>query len=244
VVLADVAVAQPGRGLERRVVDHDGVVLLVGAAQPVQDRHGVLDGRLLDRHRAEAAGKRGVALDLAVLGERGGADHAQLAARQERLEDVGRVHAALGVTRAEHGVQLVDEQDRVAVGRVLERLLQALLELAAELGAGDHPAQVERDQAGAVERLGDVLVVDAERQAFGDGGLADAGLADQHGVVLAPAGEDLDRLGDLIVAADDRVDPACRRVGGQVTAELAESTGVALGLSGLAVADFDRARFT
>ena len=72
--------------------------------------------RLLDRHGREAAGERGVALDLAVLGERGGADHAQLAAREQRLEDVGGVHRALGRARAEHRVQLVDEQDDLALG--------------------------------------------------------------------------------------------------------------------------------
>ena len=96
-VLGDVAVAQPRRGVQRRVVDHDAVVRLVGAAQAAQDLDRVLDGRLLDRHRREAAGERGVALDLAVLGQRGGADHAQLAAREQRLEDVGGVHRALGV---------------------------------------------------------------------------------------------------------------------------------------------------
>ena len=78
------------------------------------------------------------------------------------------------------------------------------------------------------ERLGDLVAVDAQGKALGDGGLADAGLADQHGVVLAPAGEDLDRLLDLFGTADDRVDPAGGGVGGQVAAELVER-GLALG---------------
>ena len=73
--------------------------------------------RLLDGHGREAPGERGVALDLAVLGERRRADHAQLTAGEHRLEDVGGVHRALGVAGAEHGVQLVDEQDDLALGR-------------------------------------------------------------------------------------------------------------------------------
>ena len=64
--------------------------------------------------------------------------------------------------------------------------------------------------------------MDAQGQALRDRGLADAGLADQHGVVLAAAGEDLDGLLDLLGAADDGVDAAARRVGGEVTAELVE----------------------
>ncbi len=76
--------------------------------------------------------------------------------------------------------------------------------------------------ADALERLGHLVAVDPQREALGDGGLADAGLADQHGVVLAAAGEDLDGLLDLFGAADDGVDAAGGGIGGQVTAELVE----------------------
>ena len=69
----------------------------------------------------------------------------QLAAGQHRLEQVGGVHGALGRAGADDGVQLVDEEDDLAVGvlDLLEHGLEALLELAAELGAGDERAQVE-----------------------------------------------------------------------------------------------------
>ena len=46
---------------------------------------------------------------------------------------------------------------------------------------------------------------------FGDRGLADAGLADQHRIVLGPAGEHLDRAADFLVAADHRVELAVAR---------------------------------
>ena len=69
-----------------------------------------------DEHRLEAALERGVLLDvLAVLVERGRADAAQLAARERRLEHVGRVHRALGRAGADERVQLVDEQDDLAL---------------------------------------------------------------------------------------------------------------------------------
>ena len=86
--------------------------------------------------------------------------------------------------------------------------LQALLELAAILGAGDQRAHVERQQLLVLEALGHVALDDALRQAFGDGGLADAGLADQDGIVLGAAGEHLDGAADLLVAADDGIDLA------------------------------------
>ena len=51
---------------------------------------------------------------------------------------------------------------------------------------------------------------------FGDRGLADAGLADQHRVVLGAAGENLDRAADFLVAADHRIELAVARRLGQV----------------------------
>ena len=103
--------------------------------------------RLVHEHRLEAPLQRGVLLDvLAVLVERGGADGVQLTAREHRLEQVGGVHGALGGARADDRVQLVDEQDDLALGvlDLLEHGLEALLELAPVLGARDERAQVER----------------------------------------------------------------------------------------------------
>ena len=120
-------------------------------------------------------------------------------------------------------MHLVNEQYDVA-GRLLdlvEHALQPFLELAAIFGAGDQPAHVERQQAAVLEAIRHVAVGDANGEAFGDGGLADAGLADQHGIVLRPPGEHLDGAADLLVAADDRVELALAR-------RLGEVAGVAL----------------
>ena len=125
--------------------------------------------------------------------------HVQLAAGQHRLEQVGGVHRALGRARADDRVQLVDEQDDLALG-VLDLLqdgLEPLLELAAVLGAGDERAQVECDDALVLQALGHVAAHDALGQALDDGRLADARLADQDGVVLGPPRQHLDDAPDL-----------------------------------------------
>ena len=133
---------------------------------------------------------------------------------------------------ADDGVELVDEQDDAAVGvlDLLQDRLEALLELAPELGAGDQRAEVERDDALVLERLGDVAADDPLREALDDRGLADAGLADQDRVVLGPAREDLHDPPDLVVAADDRVELAGARLGGEVAAVLLERLVGALGV--------------
>ena len=241
--VGDVAVGEGGGGDDGAVGDAHAVVHLVLLLQAAQDRDGVLDRRLADEHRLEAAGQRRVLLDvLAVLVERGGADAVQLAAGQGGLQQVGGVHRPFGLAGADQGVHLVDEQDDRALGGgdLVQHRLQPLLELAAVLRAGDQRAHVERHQLLVLQALRHVAVDDAQGQALDDGGLADAGLADQHRVVLGAAGQHLDGAADLLVAADHRVELL-------VAGGLGEVAGVALqrviaflgrgGVGGAALAD-------
>ena len=236
----DVAVRQHRRGDERGVLDAHAVVHLVALLEAAQDRDGVVDRRLAHVDLLEAALERGVLLDvLAVLVERGRADHAQLAAREHRLDHVAGVDRALGAAGADDRVQLVDEGDdlAVAVDDLLEDGLQPVLELAAVLRAGDHRADVERDEALVAQALGHVALDDAAGEALGDGGLAHAGLADEHRVVLGAARQHLDDAADLLVAPDDRVELALAGVLGEVAAEALERLVLLLGvLAGDAVA--------
>ena len=231
--IRDVAVRQHGRRHQRRVLELHAVVDLVALAQAAQDADRVLDRRLADHHRLEAPFERGVLLDvLAVFVERRRADRVQLAAREHRLQHVRRVHRAFGRAGADHGVQLVDEEDDLAlrVGDLLEHGLQALLELAAVLRAGDERAHVERDDPLVLEPFGHVAADDAAGQALDDGGLADAGLADEHRVVLRAARQHLDDAADLLVAADDRIELALLRELGQVAAVALERLVGAFGV--------------
>jgi hypothetical protein len=115
--------------------------------------------------------------------------------------------------RADERVDLVDEEHDLPRRRLdlLQDRLEPLLELAAELRPRDERPQVERDDALVLERLGHVPAHDALRDPLDDGGLADAGLADEHGVVLRAPREHLHHAPDLFVAADDRVALALAR---------------------------------
>ena len=231
--VGDVAVRELGRGDDRRVGDLDAVVRLVLLLQAAQDRDRRLDARLADQDLLEAPLERGVLLDvLAVFVERGRADAVQLAARQRGLEHVAGVDRAFGLAGADHGVELVDEDDRLAfvLGDFLEHALQPLLELAAVLRAGEQQRHVEHQDALVLERIGHLAGDDALRQALDDRRLADAGLADQHRVVLGPPLQHLDRAPDLVVAADHRVELAVPGALGQVHGVLLQRLALALGL--------------
>ena len=200
------------------------MVRLVALLEAAQDRDGVLDAGLAHEHLLEPALQGGVLLDvLAVLVQRRRADHAQLAAGQHGLEHVARVHRGVAAgARTHEGVDLVDERDDLAVSLLdlLEDCLEALLELAAVLRAGDHRGQVQADEPLVPQGLRHVTAHDALGEALDDRGLAHAGLADEDRVVLRPAAQHLDDAADLRVAADDRVELPLARRGGEVDAVL------------------------
>ena len=189
--------------------------------------------RLVHQHFLETALERGILLEvLAVFVERGRAHAMQLATRQRGLEHVAGVHGAFGLAGAHHGVQLVDEQDDLAflLGEIVEHALEALFELAAELGARDQCAHVERQDALALEHLRHFAVDDALREAFDYGRLAHARLADEHGIVLGAAGEHLDGAADFVVAADDRIELAARGARGEIDGVFLQRAALFLGL--------------
>ncbi len=113
---------------------------------------------------------------------------------------------------------------------IVQDRLQALLELAAELGAGDQRAHVERQHALAAYAFGHLVVDDALRQAFDDRSLADAGLTDQHRVVLGAPLQHLDGAADFLVATDHRVDLAVLGALGQVDGVLLQRLALFLGI--------------
>src|SRR5262249_26877243 len=121
------------------------------------------------------------------------------------------------------GVQLVDEQDDVAaLGDLLHHLLQALLELAAVLRAGDQRREVEGVDLLALQEVRHLVRADPRREALDDGRLADARLCDQHRVVLRAARPALHPGLDLGLAADHRIELALGGELRQVAPELVE----------------------
>ena len=116
-------------------------------------------------------------------------------------------------------MDLVNEQDDVARGlHLAEQAFHPLLELAPELGSRHESGQVQKVnllvlQLGRHLALGDPL-----GDPLGDGRLAHARLADEAGVILLAAAQNLDGAVDLPVPADDVVDLARPGLLGQVLA--------------------------
>src|SRR5205814_4544093 len=175
------------------------------------DLDRLLDRRLHDVDLLEAPRERVVLLeDTAVLVVSGRADAAQLAVCENGLDQIRRIHdSARRGARADHGVNLVDEQDRAGLLlQAVDDALEPLLEVASILGPGDERAHVERVDRAAAQDLGHFAFDDQAREALRERGLADPGLADEQRVVLAAPAQDLHRALDLELTTDQRIDLA------------------------------------
>ncbi len=231
--VADVAMRQRRRGDQRVIRYAYAVVHLIALLETAQNGDRVLDRRLAHVHGLETPLEGRVLLDmLAVLVERSGAHHVQLAARQRGLQHVGRIHRPFGRPGAHQRMQLVDEDDVLALRArdLLEHGLEPVLELAAIFGPGDQRAQIERHEMLVAQRLGDVPVHDALRQPFDDRRLTDPRLADQDGVVLGAPRQHLHHAADLLVPPDHRVDLALAGQFGEVAGVSLERLILLLGL--------------
>ena len=207
--IRNIAIGERRGGDQRLIGDFNAVEDLVALFQAAQNGDRILNRRLGDHDGLETAFQRRVLLDIfAILVQRRRADAMQLAARQHRLEQVARIHAALGFARAHNGMQLVDEQDDAAVAGldVVQNGFQALLKLAAEFRAGNQRAHIQREDGAVFQAVRHVAANNALRKPLGDGRFADARFADQHRVVFRFAGKNTDGVSDFGIAADHRIE--------------------------------------
>ena len=171
--VGDIAMRKQGRRHDGGIFNAHAVMDLEFFLKAAQNGDGVVDSRFAYEDGLEAARQCGVFFDVLVFGEGGRADAAQIAAGQRGLQHVGGVDGAFRGACAHQRMQFVDEADdfAVRVGDLLEHGFQTVFELTAELGAGHHGAEIDRDQFLVAQLIGDVALHDALGEAFDDGGL-------------------------------------------------------------------------
>ncbi len=215
---------QPHGVFDRLVGNRQFVELLVPVADAQEDLCCLGGARLLDDYWLEAAFERSVSFDMfLVLGGRRRADDALRALGKQRLQDIGRVEAALGPARADQGMDLVDEQDYVLHSFEFgDHAAEPFFELAPVHRTGDQCAEFETDQAciGKVRRDG--AGDDRGGQAFHDRGFPGARFADQDRVVLRFPSEDMGQAHELVGPADERFQLMVGRERGQIGSQLVE----------------------
>jgi hypothetical protein len=109
---------------------------------------------------------------------------------------------------ADSNVFSLDEQNRIGlVLEALEHALEALLEVAAVLSAGQQRAHVQRIDIGLGQNFGNVALDDVAGQAFGNGRLADASAAESKEMAKPLVNVTSEADSDSAEASTDRTTP-------------------------------------
>ena len=110
-------------------------------------------------------------------------------------------------------VEWISSMKRIGIGRFASAVMTALKRSSKSprkrVPASSAPVSSEKTSA-PFEQLGHVVLQQPRREPFGERGLADAGVADEDRIVLAPPAEDLHRALQLVGAADQRIELAGR----------------------------------
>jgi len=125
-------------------------------------------------------------------------------------------------------VKFVNEDDRAAGFQLINNTLEALLKLPTIHRASHKGAHIQLEHLFLQQKRRHVAFDDALSQTFHDGGLTHTRLADQSGIILCAARQNLDNAFDLFLTPDNRIELAGFRQGGQVCGELIHQGGVAV----------------
>ena len=233
IAVRDIALGQQHRLAQHPLRDGHTVELLIVVGNALQYLQRILYIGFADGNGLEAALQRRVLFDvLTVLVERGGTDNLYLAPAKGRLKDIGGVHTALGIAGTHDVVDLVDDQDHVAgLAYLLDQALHPALELTAELRACHQRRQIQQIDLLLPQLERHLALDDPLGQALGDGGLAHARLADQAGVVLLAAVQNLHHALDLLFPANNGVQLALPGTLAQVDAVVIQKFALFLRLA-------------
>ena len=205
--ILDVAARKRNGSLDGSLGVVDVVVLLVAVLKTVDDRNGVVVVWLANVDRLETPLKCSVLLDMfTILFCRSRTNDLDFSTRQRWLQDGRGVDGALCGAGANDGVNLVNEED-VILGflQLSNNLLHAVLKLTAILRSCYQTCQVKCPDLLSAQDVRDVAGCNELSQALNNGGLTNAGIAQDKWVVLLAAGKNLHDTLNLAVTTNDRV---------------------------------------
>src|SRR5262245_41187878 len=98
-------------------------------------------------------------------------------------------------------MQLIDEHDSV---RIIDKLfhdgLQAFFKLPAVFGSGNDQGEIQYEDAFIRKKGRNLAVDDALSQTLNNRRFSDAGIANEHGIVLGATAQNLNHTIDFVVA--------------------------------------------
>ena len=201
------------------------VVRFVFTLDSTENCYGVEHAWLSHIDGLEAPLKCRVLLNVrAILIKRSGANGAQLATTERRLEQLPGAWASRVGAGADDGVDLINEQNDPAVGgaHFANDCFESLFKLALKLCTGEQLSNIKSDDLDVLHLFGAIAVDNSLREPFHYCGLTNAGFANKHRVIFGAAAQHLHAAANFLIASDHRIQLAGAGALGQVDAVFLE----------------------
>ena len=145
----EIAVGKLNRGFQCFIRQARLVMCLIFRSQAFENLHRLFHGWCFHLHRLKAPFQSRILLDvLPVFIQSCCTDTLKFASAECRLNDIGRIHCALGRSRANDSMQLIDEEDHILrATNFVHHRLDALLELSTILRPSYHESQIQSNDS-------------------------------------------------------------------------------------------------
>ena len=132
----------------------------------------------------------------------------KLAPCKHGLQEVARVHRAVGLTRADYRMKFVDEKNdfTFALSHLVQHGFKSFLELASKFRARDKRADIEGEKLSVFKVFRHVAFHYSYCKPFRDSRFTDARFTYKHGVVFGFSRKNTDDVSYLVVTPDNRVE--------------------------------------
>ena len=226
--VVDIPIAHYRRGIDSAVFDSYAVMFLIFAFQSMQYRYRIADRRRIYRYGLESSFKRAVFFKIfSVLVQRRRADGLQFPSRKLRFEYVCRVHAALGATRSDDSMNLVDKEYCIpSFVESFDCLFKTLFKFASVFRTGKKTCHIQGKYAFVFEKFGNFSLDYCLGKSLDDRAFTDARFAYKDRVIFLSSRKYLYYSVYLAVSSNYRVEFSVPRFLSKVFAQSRQSVAV------------------
>ena len=196
------------------------MVLGIGFRDSLHDLACLCNGGLSHRYRLKAPLQGRILLNIfAVFGKGGGADYLNLPPGQGRFQDIRSIHGTFCVTRPNQIMDFINYKNNISAFLDFpDQALHTAFELPTELCTGNQCCQIQQKYFFLPKLVGNLSGCDSLSQSFRNSSLAHTRFANQAGVILLSAVQDLDHTFRFHIPADHLIQLTLPGTAGQVHA--------------------------
>ncbi|MPM08750.1 hypothetical protein SDC9_55064 [bioreactor metagenome] len=206
--VGDITVRQFNCSQNGFVLDPDLMMGFVAFFQSTQNADRIGRRRLINHDNLKTPFKSFVFFEIfLVFLECGCTYGTQLAPRQCRFQNIGRIHGALICPCSNQSMNFVNKEDylTVAVNHFLDHAFQPLFKFTLKFCASNKRAHIKRVNYFVFKIFRNITFDDPVCKTFSYGCFTDTRFTDKDRVVFCTAGKDLQQTSDFFITTDDRI---------------------------------------